>query len=135
MKSPEAYRIPRSIVAIAATGTVALSAYSLGDHPTAQALSFIKCGSVELDIHSVDSIGGNALVNAIQGFAVNQYIESVSQPDSGDLYMLQNAVATEIRQDVAVGSIPLPAKDQDTFNVCVSPGNPNYTSVDFVRQI
>lgn len=135
MKSFEMQKMPRSLAVIAAAGSVALAASIIGEQPTAQAFSYIKCETIELVIEGADAIGGRKLGETIQDFAVDQYVESVEQPGPADLNILRNAVAVEMNKDIMNREIRLPARNNDSYHICVSPGNPQYASVDSVRSI
>ena len=135
MQSFEIQKIPRSLAIITATGSVALAASVIGEQPVAQAFSYVKCETIELVIEGADAIGGRILGETIEDFAVSQYVEGMEQPDPTDVNILRNAVVIEVNQDIMNGDIRLPAKNQDAYHICVSPGSPEYVSVDSVQPV
>ena len=136
MKSPEMHVVPRSMAIIAATGALALASQSIDDQPTAHAYTHEECDIIGIKAKGGDGItGSKGLTEIIQKYAVNEYVEAVGQADPADLGILRWNTAHEINNRIAVGDIPMPARDGNTYHVCISPDNPEHISVTYTQKV
>ena len=135
MKSPEMNVVPRSLAVIVATGSVALICNALNDDPSAQALTQEKCNFIHFQVENDGIAGPDELTGVIQDYAADEYTKSVDQPNPNDIDILHWNTTQEISEGIGTGDIPMPARDGNTYYVCITPGNPEHISVNYTQEV